>query len=83
MTGKGGLSGGTAASMMEIAEQSSSGSNSRFPFLLNPRGQWSSIRITPHDKDRFLPYYLPVAKYATQASRKQRLVSVVRSRSIL
>jgi hypothetical protein len=68
---KGGLSGGTAASMIEIAEQSSSGSNSRFPFLLNPRGQWSSIRITPHDKDRILPYYLPVAKYVT---RKQKAI---------
>lgn len=58
----GGLSGGTAASMMEMASQGSGGGNTRFPFLLNPRGQWSSLRVTPLDKDHFLPFYHPVTK---------------------
>lgn len=58
----GGLSGGTAASMMEMASQGSGGGSSRFPFLLNPRGQWSSLRVTPLDKDNLLPFYHPVTK---------------------
>lgn len=60
---KGGFSGGTAASMLEMAGQSQPSSGDlRSPFLLNPRGQWSSLRATPLDKDHYLPFYYPVAK---------------------
>jgi len=55
-----GVSGGTIASVMEMMDQRSG--SLRQPFLLNPRGQLSSIRITKADKDCVLPFYHSTAQ---------------------